>query len=276
MDAQHAAIPGVGTRRDDHGEYEERNLLIVDAHGHGEGVELAFEFPIGRPIMDGPGRAGEQQHDDRDERRAGRDEVDEKRTHRLRAPLPQTVQLEREQADTVEAGREQMAEEERNDEQGRDREPYTQFAFAERDPGDHRPQRKTDAEHVVHDADEEDAVVEKRNRDERQDGPAPEQDAMQREHAGDDHCERQDREHLAREIDVHETIERRHDEIDHQVRNDLPLDLIEFREIGIGLNRVHHVGAREMVDVVRQRRQRVRENRDRRDGQQQHGQNRDG
>ena len=105
------------------------------------------------------------------------------------------------------------------------------------DPRRQRPQRKPDAEHVVHRADEEDVVVEQRERDQRQHRPVAVKLAIERERARQDQHEACDRVDLPGEIDVHHPLEHRHHEVHHQVRNDLPVDLVEAGEIGIGADR---------------------------------------
>ena len=59
-------------------------------------------------------------------------------------------------------------------------------------------------------------------------------------------------------VDVHEPHQDRQDHVHHQVRNDLPVHLIETREVRIAAERRDHVHAREMIDVVRDWRQRMK------------------
>ena len=65
-------------------------------------------------------------------------------------------------------------------------------------------------------------------------------------------------------IDAHEPMQRRHDQIDHQIGDEPPVDLVETLQVGIAADRIDHVRGRKMVDVIRQRRQRLGDDRDRR------------
>ena len=91
------------------------------------------------------------------------------------------MELEGQQADAVDPDREQVAEEQSDDEQRRHAQAQRDVALAQRDPARQRPQRKPDAEHVVHGADQEHVVVEQRKGDQRQHRPAPEELAMEHE-----------------------------------------------------------------------------------------------
>jgi hypothetical protein len=81
--------------------------------------------------------------------------------------LPQPQQLERQDADAVNAERRQVAEEQRDDKAGRDEQPKRPDPFAQRYPRRQRPQRKADAEQIIHQPDKKDVVVEQRNGDQR-------------------------------------------------------------------------------------------------------------
>src|SRR4029077_7346064 len=55
--------------------------------------------------------------------------------------------------------------------------------------------------------------------------------------------------------------QRRYDEVHRQIWNDLPIDLIELRKLRVLRQGCDHLHARKVIDVVRQRRQRVRPDR---------------
>jgi hypothetical protein len=90
--------------------------------------------------------------------------------------------------------------------------------------------------------------------------------AVERKCAGKDQDEGHDRIDLSGEIDVHDPLQDRNDQIHHQVGDDLPIDLVEQRQIVIAADGGDHMHAREMIDVVGQRRPGIEENRDRGDG----------
>ena len=123
--------------------------------------------------------------------------------------------------------------------------------------------RDADAENVVHQPDEEDVVVEQRKCEQREHRPAADQGAVERQAAGHDQREHADDEHLAGEVNVHHARQQRHDQVHRQIGNHLPVDLVEMRELRVLRQRRDHFHARQMIDVVRQRRQRVRPDRDR-------------
>ena len=96
--------------------------------------------------------------------------------------------------------------------------------------------------------------------------------AVERKRARQDQHESHDRVGLSGEIDVHDPLQDRNDQIHHQVWNDLPFDLVEKRQIWIAADGGDHVHAREVIDVVGQRRPGIEQDRDRRDGGQSHEQ----
>ncbi len=177
------------------------------------------------------------------------------------APFPQPHDLEGEHADGIKAQRREMAKEQRNDAGGRQQEPYRPGPLAHHDPAGQGPQRHADSKDVVHQSDEEDVIIEQRNGEEGQGGPASVQHAAQHQRAGNNEREHRDDEHLAGEIDVHDTRQRRHQQIHGQVRDPLPIQLIESCELHIGGQRRDRMHARQVIDVVRQRRQRMRPDR---------------
>ena len=85
---------------------------------------------------------------------------------------------------------------------------------------------------------------------------------VEREGAGEDQHEGHDGVGLSGQIDVHDPLQDRNDQIHHQVRNDLPFDLVKQREIGIAADRGDHMHAREVIDVVGQRRPGIKQDRD--------------
>ena len=237
-------------------------------------VDLAEPLPV---ILVGEAerRAREQQRDRRQERNAGGAEVDEPHRQRLAAAQPKPMRFDRQQADAVDAERRQVAEEQREREHRRHAEAQRPVPLAQGDPAGHRPQRQADAENVVGQADQEDVIVQERRRDQRERRPAAEQRAVERQRARQHQRQHRQQEELAGEIDAHDARQHRHDQVHHQVRDRLPVDLIEARQVGIVGDRGDDVHAREVVDVVRQRRDRVGPDRDRDDQQQQAGQHGD-
>src|SRR6266508_5415948 len=99
-----------------------------------------------------------------------------------------------------------MTEEQRQYEQRRYRKTQGQRALAQRHPSRERPQREPDAEQIIHRADEEDVVVEQRERDQRQHGPMAIELTMERERAGKYQHEAHDGVDLSGEIDVHDPL----------------------------------------------------------------------
>ena len=169
-----------------------------------------------------------------------------------------------------------MTEVQRQREQRRDGQPPRPGTFAQGDPGRQAPKRQSDAEYIVHHADQQHAVIEQRQGDERQRRPAAGQRAVERERAGTDQDKGQDREDLSGDINVHEPVQHRNDKVDHQIGDDLPIDFVEAGEVGVRIDRVDDMRARQVIDVIGQRRQRMRRNRDRRRRHQHHEQHGDG
>ena len=186
------------------------------------------------------------------------------RRPRLVAPLPQPQQFERQDADAVNAERREMAEEQHDDARRRQRHARRPHAFAQGDPAGQRPERDADAEDVVHQADEKDEIIQQaESTNSGSSRPAADQRAVERHGSRDDQREHRDHVNLAGQIDVHEPRQHRHDEVHGQVGNDLPVDLIEFGQLRVVAQRRDDLHARQMVDVVRQRRQRMGPDRDR-------------
>ncbi len=158
-----------------------------------------------------------------------------------------------------------MAEEQRRDGPRSNDDPQWPGPVAQPDPRRQRPQRDTDAEDVVHHADEEDVVVKERHGDERNRRPPAEQAAAQRQRAGHDQDEGGHGESLAGPIDANHPCHRRHDQVHDQVRDDLPFELVVAGEDGIAADLGDDVHARQVVGVVRQRRHQVRPDRHRRE-----------
>ena len=179
-----------------------------------------------------------------------------------RPPFPQPRYLEREHADAVNAERREMAEEQRRDASRRQREARGPGALAQGDPAGQRPQRDADAEKVVHQSDQEDVIIDQRNGEQREHRPAADQRPVQRQGPRNDEREHPDDKHLAGQIDVHEARQQRHDQVHGQVGNYLPIDLIETGELRVLRQRRDHMHAGKVIDVVRQRRQRMRPDRD--------------
>ena len=67
----------------------------------------------------------------------------------------------------------------------------------------------------------------------------------------------------------------RNDKVDHQIGDDLPINRIKAGEIGVGTDGVDNMRSRQMIDVVGERRQRMRRNRYRSRRHQRHEQNGD-
>jgi hypothetical protein len=280
MEADRTIARGPADRECDGGGEEEGCPVGIDLDDVDQPVELAGKLPAeGSPQP--PGGTHHQQRQNGQEGQPGGREIEDQparrgaaRARRRRVAqavqcAPQPVGFEGQQADPVDPDREQVAEEQADDEQARHHEPQREVALAQGDPARQRPQRQPDAEHVVHGADQEHVVVEQRKGDERQHRPAAEQRPVERHRARQDHHEAQDGVDLSRQIDVHQAHQRRHDQIHHQVGNDLPIDLIEAGEIGIGLDGRDHVHARQVIDVIRHRRPRMQHDRNRGDGEQQ-------
>ena len=161
-----------------------------------------------------------------------------------------------------------MAEEQCDHEDRRDHEPQRHRAFAQPYPCGQRPQRQPDRGHVIHRADQEDLIVEQRRGDQRQHRPAAKQLTIERECSRQDQRETCDGVDLSGNVDVRNPLDERHNQIHHQVGNDLPLDLVEPGQVGIRGHRRNDVHSRQMIDVIGQRRQWVESDRqaaDRRD-----------
>ena len=273
MNAQQPVADRERGRGGDDADDRERDEVGVELDDVDDAVDLAARLP-----PDGAGeverRAGEQQGRGRHEGEPRRSEVKQRR--RPDAPVPQAQQLVGQQADAVDAERRQVAEEQSDREDRRYREPQRPRPLPQPDPHRHRPQRQADPEHVVHQADQEDVVVQQRQRDERQDRPAPDQRPVERQRAGHDQREHRDGENLTGDINGGgELAEQRHDQIHRQVRDDLPVDLVKPRQVGVVPHGGDDVHPRQVIDVVRQRRQRVRPHRDRDQERQRDEQHRD-
>ncbi len=182
------------------------------------------------------------------------------------------MQFERQQAEAVGAEHKQVTEKQGSNEQRRYGQSQPQIAFAQGDPRHQRPQRKPDAADVVHGADEKDVIIEQRKRRQRKHRPTAVELPIERERARQDQHEARDHIGLPRRIDAHEPHQHRHDHVHHQVGNDLPVHLIETGEVGIVADRGDDVHAREMIDVVRNRRQRMKQNRNSRNEREQNEQ----
>ena len=167
------------------------------------------------------------------------------------------MRLEREQSNGIVAKDEQVAKEQAEHEQRRNRKPQRAAAFTQGDPGCQRPQHQTHAEHEIHRADQEHVVIEQRKRDHRQCRPAAEQRSVQCERARNDQGEAQQRVDFSGQIDVHDPLEQRDDHVHHQVRNDLPVDLVIPVQEGIAVSRRDDVHPRQVIDVIGDRRQRI-------------------
>jgi hypothetical protein len=261
MKTQDAAPRGkYGGERERHADTEtDGEIVVVDREL--EAFDLAGQLPIRFGICSVDRRADEHERQDDKEGQTGRDKVDEIGWPQFVAPFPEPVKLDGQQTEAVKADCEQVAEEESCNKSRRCREAQRQRSFAQRHPAGERPEREPDAEHIIQHADLEDAVVEKENGDERQRRPASEQRAMERERAGDDHKEGEDRECLPRFINAHDAVEQRQQQVDHQIGDDLPVDQIKAREKRIAVDGIDDVDAREVVDVIRQRRQLMRQQR---------------
>ncbi len=156
-----------------------------------------------------------------------------------------------------------MAEEERDDGQRRRNEPPWPRALAQRDPDRQRPERQPDAEHIVHHADEQHFVVDDDPGNDRHHRPAAEQRAVERKRAAQDQDQRREREDLPGVIDGHEPVQDRHHQIHHQIGDDPPLDGVKALQVGVRADGRDHMRARERVEVVGERQQRVGEDRHR-------------
>ena len=143
----------------------------------------------------------------------------------------------------------------------RQREARGPGALAQGDPAGQRPQRDADAENVVHQPDQEDVIVEQRNGEQREHRPAADQCPVQRQDPRNDEREHPDDEDLAGQVDVHDARQQRHDQVHGQVGNHLPVDFIEAGELRVLRQRRDHMHAGKMIDVIRQRRQRMRPDR---------------
>ena len=275
--ARGSAAPG-GGRHDDGCEHVGKHIRIGPDRG-----QRAVAFALQRPdeVPQAACRTHHQQQRHRKKRHAGQHVIDNEagqgaaRCDAARSAAcahvssAKPVRLEREQPNGVDAKNEQVAKEQAEHERRRNRKPQRAAAFTQRDPGCQRPQHQTDAEHEIHRADQEHVVIEQRKRDQRQRRPAAEQRAVQRERARDDQGEAQQRVGFSRQIDIHHPLEQRDDHVHHQVRNDLPVDLVVAVQKRIAVARRDDVHPRQVIDVVGDRRQRIEQDRHRGDRQQQ-------
>ena len=158
-----------------------------------------------------------------------------------------------------------MAEEKDENEYRRNGQPKRPCALAYHHPDGEPPERQSDAEFIVHDADEKDVIVKQRKDDQGRQRPRAEQGSVERESAGGDQHECRDDEQFAGEVDVHHLGEDRHRQIHHQIRDELPIDFVEAGEVDVLGDAGDHMHPGEMIDVILERRQRVRDDRNRRD-----------
>ncbi len=252
--------PGEGERRNA-GE-DEGDGVVIDIEHEDEAVDLAGRLP-GEFVHEAHGGACQEKRDRRQERQAACAKIGEPRKERLLALDPEPLQLEGEDPDPEEADREQMAKEQHDHEDGRHAETDVPRAFAQRDPGRKRPKCHADTEKIIHHADEQDGIVEKRRRGQGQRRPAAGQRTIEREGARKNDHENRNQEKLPRVVDVDHTREHGDDDVHHEIRYDLPLNLVELGEVGIGINGVDDVHPRQMVHVVGERRQPVGKHRNR-------------
>ena len=224
-----------GGERDNPGQ-QQRREMGVDLDDIEQAIELAVQLPHKRRTQP-PGRAHHQERQHRQERQAGGDEIDERPRLRVRCARPcpaapvlldQTAGLEGGDPQSINPDREQVTEEQRQHEQQRDREPDDEMVLAQPDPGSHGPEREAHPENVVHGSDEEHVVVKQWKRDQRQDRPASKQLAVERERSRDDEHEACDGVDLPGGINAHQPLQRRNDDVHHQVGDDLPIDVIKF------------------------------------------------
>ena len=275
MQAQQVAARGPDRAGDDDRQQSEGGKVGIDFDGVDQAVDLAEPLPIvvgGKPH----GRAQEQQRQRGQERNAGGDEVEEAARPAARRAAPTAGSFRRP------AGRRRTRRAPTDGRRtaaarkpGETAKRSSPVALAQIDPGRQRPQRQADAEQEIGQPDQEDVVIEQREGEQRKHRPAAEQRAVERQGSRHDQREHHDQEDLAGVIDRDHAREHRDDEVHHQVGDHLPVDLVEARQIGVAADRRNHLHAREVIDVVRQGRQRVGPDRDRGHHQHQAGQHGD-
>ena len=253
------AVPGgPDARPHHHGGQQDGHIIEIDVHDHFEAFDLALRLPDVL-AAEAPGGAGDQQRDNGQEGQARGHEGSEPPAQRPATALAKAIQLEGQQADAVDPRSEQVAEEQRHHEHGGDHEAPRPRPVAQEGPGGEGEQRQPDAEIIIHHPDEEDGVVEQRKGHQRQRRPHAEQRPVKRQRSARDEGEAQQGIDLAGGIDVGDAVDDRNDEVHHHIRKDGPLEKIEARDVGVVGQLGDDVHAREMVHIVRQGRQGVRQ-----------------
>ncbi len=251
-------------RHDDGGE-REGHVVVIDADDPLDALDLALGLPVVLPGQ-APGGAGQQQRHHGKEGQPASAEFREAGQQGLGAALPQAGELEGQDADAVDARRHQVAEEQHHDEQGGDAIAPRPGLVPQHHPGGQGEQGQADAEIIVHHPDEQHLVVEQRKDQQRNRRPAPEQGPVQGQGAAHDEGEAHEGIDLAGPVDRDQAHHGRHHHVHHQVGQDGPAQMVEARQVPIMGQGGDDVHARQVVHIVRERRQRVGQDRDRHQG----------